>query len=117
MDANAVAAWEAAYKARTYNLKKGTLAETRANIIEKEAKTHDALLAALPQQDRIEATVTQGLAVATESLRIGCDTNERLCRLEGLVKDMQAVTVRGQTLSGALASVTATQKAMLQSPA
>jgi hypothetical protein len=34
VDANAVAAWEAAYKARTYNLKKGTLAETRANIIE-----------------------------------------------------------------------------------
>ena len=43
VDANAVAAWEAAYKARTYNIKANTTAATRANIIEKEAKTFDAL--------------------------------------------------------------------------
>ena len=76
MDANAVAAWEAAYKAKTYNIKKGiTLAETRANILEKEAKTHDALIELLSDAGDAAARLISVQAT-------GQDTNTRVQELQ-----------------------------------
>ena len=75
VDANAVAAWEAAYKARTYNLKANTAAATLANIIEKEAKTFDALTALLSDAGDAAARLISVQATAE-------DTNDRLRELQ-----------------------------------
>ena len=113
LDQHLFDAWSVAHDRRRGNIKtKGrwpTISSTRARIEQTEQQAYETLLAALPQQDRIEATVTQGLGVATEGLRVGCDTNERIHRLDGLVADMHTVTVQGQTVSGASPSVIATQ--------
>jgi hypothetical protein len=105
--------WSMAHDRRRGNIKtKGrwpTISSTRARIEQAEQQAYETLLAALPQPGRIEATVTQGLGVAKEGLRVGCDTNERIRRLEGLVADMHTVTVQGQTVSGSSPSVIATQ--------
>ena len=105
--------WSVAHDRRRVNIKttgaKVTNSSHRARIEQAEQQAYETLLAALPYEDRIEATVTQGLEVATEGLRVGCDTNERVRRLEGLVEDIHTVTVRGQTVSGASPSVIATQ--------
>jgi hypothetical protein len=75
VDANAVAAWEAAYKARMYNRKANTAAATRANIIEKEAMTFDALTALL--SDAGDAAARLISVQATPE-----DTNGRLRELQ-----------------------------------
>ena len=112
LDQHLFDAWRVAHNRRRANIKtKGrwpTISSTRARIEQAEQQAYETLLAALPQQDRIEATVTQGLGVATVGLRVGCDTNERIRRLEGL-EGMHTVTVQGQTVSGSSPSVIATQ--------
>ena len=75
MDANLVAAWEAAYKARTYNLKANTAAETRASIIEKEAASFEALSLALEGPSDTAARIIAVQATAE-------DSNERLRDLQ-----------------------------------
>jgi hypothetical protein len=60
-------AWGVAHDRRRVNIKKGTNSSTRDRILEAEATSYDALLAALPQQDRIETAVAQNLKVSQDS--------------------------------------------------
>ena len=65
LDQHLFDAWSVAHDRRRGNIKtKGrwpTISSTRARIEQAEQQAYETLLAALPQQDRIEATVTQGL--------------------------------------------------------
>ena len=52
-------AWVVTHDRRRLNIKKGTISSTRARILNAEATSYAALLAALPQQCRIEAKVAE----------------------------------------------------------
>ena len=52
-------AWVETHDRRRLNIKKGTISSTRARILNAEATSYAALLAALPQQCRIEAKVAE----------------------------------------------------------
>ena len=64
-------AWCAAHDLRRVNIKttgaRVTSSSTRARILEAEATSYAALLAALPQQCRIEAKVTETQAVSSDT--------------------------------------------------
>ena len=68
-----------------------------------------ALLAKLDYRTSSAGGSGARMGGVASNMRVGCDTNERVRRLEGLVEDMHTVTVRGQTVSGASPSVIATQ--------
>jgi hypothetical protein len=109
-------AWVVAHDRRRVNIKKGTISSTRTRILEAEATAYAALLAALPQQCRIEAKVTETLAVSS-------DTNERVQRLEeqlvsvsSMIGDLHTVQIRGEALPGADSRAVIAQSRAMKNP-